>query len=526
MGRTAALALLPLGFLAALLLVPTAALLHQAGSLDLGLLWSDAHLRSRFGWSLLQALVTCIGTLALGVPIAWVIARMEFPGRTALLRVVMLPFMVPTLVAAMGVLAWLGPRGLLGEWLSATLGLDLEESPVLLLYGNLFFNLCLVVRAGVDALEHVSASHLAAARTLGATPWRAFWRIEWPGMRPWLASAMSLVFLYCFSGFGLALVLGGQRWATVEVEIYTLVAHELALDEAGALALWTVATSAVLALGYAALERALGRPARGDPLPRRRVHTPMQGLAVAAATAITALFAVAPLLALVMHALQGGTAAWSVLLEDEVLAAVGRTLGFTAVAVAGATVLGLLHGLAARRSTVLRAAAFLPLVISPVIVSFGLLLAYPLASASLPMMLAAYTLLATPFVARAVAAALDAVPPSLALAARSLGATPWRVFWRVTLPVIRPALRRGMAFAAAATLGEFAATLFLGRPEWATITTTLYQRLGRPGADNLAAAMVLALLLLVLATAALWLIEGPRARRPADDPARLRAAPL
>jgi ABC-type Fe3+ transport system permease subunit len=119
----------------------------------------------------------------------------------------MLPFVVPTLVAALGVLALWGPRGLIGAPL-AEAGLSLEDSPWLLLYGNLFFNLCLVVRAGVDALERVSAQRVAAARTLGATPWRAFWRVEWPAVLPWLASALCLVFLYCFAGFGLALILG------------------------------------------------------------------------------------------------------------------------------------------------------------------------------------------------------------------------------------------------------------------------------------------------------------------------------
>src|SRR5690606_5280446 len=104
------------------------------------------------------------------------------------------------LVAAMGVLALAGPRGVLGA-----LGIDGSGTPWLLLYGNLFFNLCPVVRAGVDAFEHVCATRVAAAHTLGASPWRVFRRVEWPEARPWLASAACLVFLYCLSGFGLAL---------------------------------------------------------------------------------------------------------------------------------------------------------------------------------------------------------------------------------------------------------------------------------------------------------------------------------
>jgi thiamine transport system permease protein len=75
--------------------------------------------------------------------------------------------------------------------------------------------------------------------------------------------------------------------------------------------------------------------------------------------------------------------------------------------------------------------------------------------------------------------------------------------------MVAPALRRGMAFAAATALGEFAVTLFLSRPEWTTLTTLIHQRLGRPGAANLDAAFVLAGVLMLLALLAFTLIEGP-----------------
>ena len=123
------------------------------------------------------------------------------------------------------------------------------------------------------------------------------------------------------------------------------------------------------------------------------------------------------------------------------------------------------------------------------------------------LLMAAYALLAYPFVAKSVAAGLDSVPPHLLQAARSLGASPWRVFWRVTLPLLRPALRRGVAFAAATAVGEFAVTLFLSRPEWATLTTLIYEHLGRPGIANRDAAMVLACLLMAMALLAFIAIE-------------------
>lgn len=474
---------------------------------SLGSPWQDDYLRWRVLWSLAQAGITCVLALALGLPLAWVLARFQFAGRTLVLRLLMLPFVVPTLVAALGVLALWGPRGVLSGWL----GVNLHNTPWLLLYGNLFFNLCLVVRAGVDALGQVNARQVAAARSLGATPWRAFWRVEWPSIAPWLMSSLCLVFLYCFAGFGLALVLGGQRYATVEVEIYTLVAHELQLGQASVLALWMLLLTGTVALVYALLEKRLAAPARVEPIARRPPQGMAQWLALLAALGVLFVICALPVLAIVWRALDAGWATWVTVLDAEVRVALWNTLRFSVLALAVATLLGVLHALAAERSVPWRAAAFLPFVVSPVTVAFGLLLLYPSWTASLPLLLAAYAVLAYPFVAKSLSAGLDSLPPHVLHAARTLGASPQRTFWRVTLPLLRPALRRGMAFAAATALGEFAVTLFLSRPEWATLTTLIYQRLGHPGASSLDQAMVLACLLMLLALLAFLLIEWPAA---------------
>ena len=514
-NRLFALGLLPAGFLAVMLLAPLLRILMEgwahAPTGLIATMWQDDYLRWRVLWSFLQAALTCALALLLGLPVAWVLARYQFAGRSLVLRLLMLPFVVPPLVAGLGVLALWGPRGLVSGW-SSSLGFDLgaalQDTPWLLLYGNLFFNLCLVVRAGADALSQVSASRLAAARTLGATPWRAFWRVEWPAALPWLASALCLVFLYCFAGFGLALLLGGQRYATVEVEIYTLVAHELKLAEAGVLALCMVLLTGGVALAYGLVEKRLATPVRFDAIALRRPTRPAQRALLIAAMSLLFVFCAAPLLAVLWRALVGGSAAWAVLLEDELWHALWNTLRFSAMALALATLLGLAHAFAARRSVWLRTAAFLPFVVSPVTVAFGLLLLYPSWTASLPLLIGAYALLAYPFVAKSVAAALDGLPVSVLQVARTLGAPPGRVFWRVTLPLMAPALRRGMAFAAATVLGEFAVTLFLSRPEWATLTTLIYQRLGQPGANNLNSALVLACLLMLLALLVFIVIEG------------------
>lgn len=502
-GRHAGLALLPLAFLLLMSILPLLRLLQEGQGAVSADLFADRYLQWRVLWSLLQAAASCVAALLIGLPIAWCLARYRFPGRSLSLRLLMLPFVMPTLVAAMGVLALFGPQGLLG--------VNLQDTPWLLLYGNLFFNLPLVIRAACEGLAQIPASRLAAARTLGATPWRVFWRVEWPAVRPWLLSALCLVFLYCFSGFGLALLLGGQRYATVEVEIYQLVSYELNLADAGALALLMLLVTGAVAMLYAWLERRLAAPLKVDPVLPRRPQG-MEWLQLAAALALLLLFAGLPLLAVLWRAMQAVAASgFSLLHDEEVLLALGNSARFSALAVLLAAVLGWLHALAARGSLWLRAMAFIPFVVSPVCVAFGLLLLYPQWSASLPLLLGSYALLAYPFVARSLAGALDSLPRHWPQAARSLGASPLRVFARIEWPLLRPAFRRGLAFAAATALGEFAVTLFLSRPEWLTLTTLIYQRLGRPGADNAASAMLLACLLMLLALLAFLMIEWPSA---------------
>ena len=524
------LALLPAAALLMLLLAPVARLawegffggLGSAAGLAIWQPWQDDYLRWRLLWSLVQAAITCVLALSLGLPLAWVLARFEFAGRSLVLRLLMLPFVVPSLVAALGVLALWGPQGVI----SGALGINLQDTPWLLLYGNLFFNLCLVVRAGVDALGQVNARQVAAARSLGATPWRAFWRVEWPAIAPWLVSSLCLVFLYCFAGFGLALILGGQRYATVEVEIYTLVAYELQLGQASVLALWMLLLTGGVALAYAVLEKRLAAPLRAAPISRQRPHGVAQWLALGLALVVLFWVCALPIVAIFIKAAGALWMGATGLFDAEMLAALWNTLRFSVLALGVATVLGVLHALAAQASVAWRVAAFLPFVVSPVTVAFGLLLLYPTWTASLPLLLAAYAVLAYPFVAKALSAGLDSLPVHLGQAARTLGASPWRCFWRVTLPLLLPALRRGMAFAAATALGEFAVTLFLSRPEWATLTTLIYQRLGRPGQANLDAAMVLACVLMALALLAFLLIEWPvQERSEARDHRRVSGLP-
>ena len=504
-AATFALALLPAGFLALMVAAPLYSLLSYQEGVPL---WrevaGDAYYRRRLLWTLLQAAATVPLTMIIGIPAAWVLARLKFRGRALVLRLLMLPFVTPTLVAGMGVLTLFGSHGALWPgW---------EDTPWLLLYGNVFFNLPVMVRAAYQGLLQVPANRLYAAQTLGAGAWRQFWLIERPVLLPWLAGGVCMVFLYCFSGFGLALLLGGQDYATIEVEIYQLIAYQLDMEHAAVLVWPVLAISALAGGGYALASRCSSEN-RVRPWQPESARGIGQHLLQWASLLLLALCCALPLAAVAFQAALAGADGWRVLLEKETLAATANTLRFTAAAVALSAVLGVAHAALARRLAWVRALTFLPFMVSPVCLSFGVLLLYNDWAAELPMLIALYALLAYPFVTKDVLAAWDALPQAYTAAARVYGATPFQAASRVTLPLLLPALRRGLTLAAATGIGEFAATLFLSRPEWTTLTTLIYQYLSRPGAENRARALVLTLVLMLLAAAVFLLLDAAERRR-------------
>ena len=146
--------------------------------------------------------------------------------------------------------------------------------------------------------------------------------------------------------------------------------------------------------------------------------------------------------------------------------------------------------------------------VSPVCLSFGVLLLYPAWSASLPMLIALYALLAYPFVTKDILSAWDALPANYTAAARVAGASRFQAAYAVTLPLLLPALRRGLTLAAATCIGEFAATLFLSRPEWTTLTTLIYGYLSKVGAANHDKALVLTAVLLGLSLLVFMLLDA------------------
>ncbi|WP_243028714.1 ABC transporter permease [Thermus albus] len=487
-------ALLVFLFLGLALFYPLGRILILGAGEGLARALANPYYWERYLWSLEYGLLSALFTLFLALPLAFAFRR-RFPLREAFLALATLPFVLPTPVVALGFLALLGPRGLLG--------VDLYGTKALLFLAAVFYNLGLALRILLPVALSLEWP-LQAARVLGASPLRAFLRVGLPLLLPAMGSAGVLVFIYAFSAFGVPLLLGGPRYATLEVEVYTLLAYRLAFPEASALMLLEILTLALAVVLYLRL--------RPYPLPAG-------GLLPAPSWAYTLglggffLLLFAPLGVLFLHVDPGALAsAWASKDFTPLSLALGNTLRFTLLALLLALPLGVAYAAAARRSPLMDLLGLFPLMVSPVAVGLGYLLAYPHLRGSLLLLLAAYALLAYPLLARALLPALRSLSPSLLEAARVLGATPLRAFFRVELPLVFPALQSGLALALAAILGEFGATLVLWRPEWTTLTLAIYERLGRPGEAPFREALAMAGLLALLSGLVFYLLDRGRGR--------------
>ena len=521
-----AVSALPGTFLGVFFAWPVAAIV--ARGLDGGALLevlADTGLRRVAWFTLWQAVASTVLTLVLALPGAYVLARYDFRGRRVVRALVTVPFVLPSVVVGAAFVGLLGRNGPL-----APLGLDRSVAAVLVAHA--FFNYAVVVRTVGGLWAHLDPALEQTARVLGASRWRAFRHVTLPLLRPAIAAAGAIVFLFCFTSFGVVLVLGGPRRTTIEVEVYRQTAQLLDLQTAAALTLLQlVAVVALVTVHGRAQRRRAGalrlRPAN-EVLVRPRGR---QRLLLAGNLLVMATLLGVPLASLVERSFASsegyGLASWRALSSSRrgstlfvsPLEALGSSLTYAVAATVLSTVVGGLAALAVARHTTVAARGFdallmLPLGTSAVTVGFGFLVA--LDSPPLDLRRSAWlvpiaqALVATPLVVRSLVPVLRSVDERLKEVAATLGAPPWRVLREVELPLVGRALLVGAGFAFAVSLGEFGATVFLARPDRPTLPVAIVRLLGQPGPLNLGQAMAMSTILLVVTAAAVLVIERRR----------------
>ncbi len=482
-----------------------------------------------------QAGLSTFMTLVLALPGAYVFARFDFRGKMLIQSLTTIPFVLPTVVTASAFQALLGPRGVVNAFLMHLFNFDqpvirINHTIWFFLVAHVFYNYTVILRIVGGFWARLPNDVLEAAKMLGASGRSTFFRITLPLLMPAILAASLLVFVFCFTSFGVVLILGGPRLATVEVEIYRQALHLFNLPMASALSIVQILFTFSLMVVYTWFERKSsvslmpGAPYRAN----RPVRTVKDRLVVGASLLFLALLLGVPLLALVIRSFmtENGLSLiyYLSLLENKVqsilyiapIAAIMNSIAYALGAALIALTLGWFSAafLANRRgrpSNMMDPIFMLPISTSAVTLGFGFIIALdepPLnLRTSLMLPAFAHALVAFPFVIRCLLPAWRSIPQSLRDAASLLGASPFRTWLAVDWPILSRALLTGAVFAFAISMGEFGATIFVVRPQVATMPLAIFRYLSHPGAMNYGQAMAMSCLLMIITAAGFVLLE-------------------
>ena len=464
-----------------------------------------------------QALWSAVLSVLLAVPVARALARRRFVGRAALVTLLGAPFILPVIVAVLGLLTVFGRSGWLNTVLEA-LGL-----PTVSIYGfhgvvlaHVFFNMPLATRLLLQGWQTIPAERFRLCAQLRLTPSAMFRAVEMPMLAQVAPGALALVFVICLTSFAVALTLGGgPRATTIELAIYQAFRFDFDLGRAallsvvqlllaGGIALLALRFVPVVAMG-GGLDRAMPRwDARGG----------VQRVLDAVVIVLAAGFLLVPLVAVILRGVAGLPA-----LPAVVYLATGNSIGvaLASIVVMLALALPMAGWIVARHAGGLEAVGLLGLSASPLMIGTGwFILINPYAdpfALALPVTVLVNAMMALPFALRILVPPMrDAVQTYGRLSA-ILGLTGWTL-WRVLL---LPRLRRQIGFAAGLTgalsMGDLGVIALFADPERVTLPLQMVRLMG---AYQMEAAAGAALVLLALSLGIFWICDkGGRGRAEA-----------
>jgi thiamine transport system permease protein len=533
-------------FLAVFFFYPLGAVFRMAGSISL----AKAGQASQWGqvaqplaFTFWQAALSTGLTLLFGLPAAFIFARFSFPLKNLLRVLVTLPFILPTVVVAVGFNALLGPHGLVNSTLMNAF--NLPEAPLkvmntlaAILLAHVFYNTSVVIRVVGSSWTQLDPRLEQAGRVLGASSWRVLSEVTLPLLQPAILAATLMVFLFDFTSFGVILLLGGPRFATLEVAIYTQALEMLNLPLAGLLSAIQLGCTLLMVVIYARLSSQQAVPLmphlQGEGT--RKTGGRLEKMLVFGMVVVLFTLLISPLVALVLRSVTSLAAGQAAANGPAIsldyyrelfvnrrqsffyvppIQAVKNSLQYALLTVVISLSMGFLVVYALRRprrlNRLLDALIMLPLGTSAVTLGLGYLLVFnrpPLDVRTFPWLIpVAHSLVALPFVVRALQPALSSIPQSLRQAAAVLGASSLRVWVEVDLPILTRAALVSAIFAFTISLGEFGATSFLARPEYPTLPVAIYRYLSQPGELNYGQALAMSTILMFVCSLSIFLME-------------------
>ena len=443
-------------------------LLHGIPSLPEAI--EDRAIRRAFKFSFAQAFASALLSIVLAIPMAYLDATYDFNGRKVLKAVVTMPFTLPTISVALSFLL-LSRKGIVPPgWPS-------------IIAAHTYFNFGMCSQILSATLASISTDVEEAADTLGASYWLKLKAIVLPLVMKGILYSFTLTFVLCFTSFAIPLLLGGPRYRTLEVEIYSL--YKVFLDRklaSGAAILQLAATGLISIIALRSWPAARSKEARlRRGIPKDPFH-----IALLAYYCIMACLALYPVVYLAFRSLFNPiTDEFSLGVYIKVLSRIfDPSLGSSPLS-------SLINSLFFAIMTSLTTLVAASLLISSThrIKSLGMLISLlPLGTSSISLALGLYSigskfqvpgwilitfshfLISAPFAFRSLEAGASAIDPVFVEAAETLGLDRLGATFKVLLPLILPSILVGGFYAFAMSISETSAVALLSTPETQTLT--------------------------------------------------------
>lgn len=455
-----------------------------------------------------QALLSALFSVGFAIPVARALARRQFGGRALLVTLLGAPFILPVIVAVMGLLVVFGRAG----WVSQALGLF--GLPPLSIYGlegvvlaHVFFNMPLATRLILQGWQAIPSEQFRLTGQLGLTHWVVFRTLEWPVLRQVGPGAFALIFVLCLTSFAVALTLGGgPRATTIELAIYQAFRFDFDLGRAAVLSLLQLVvagSSAVIALWV--LPPIAVQMGRDRPLRRWDARGGGARLWDTFWISLAAAFLLVPLGAIAVSGLIGlgqmpaqvwgatWTSFWVACLSTVLLVILALPISIW---------------LAQARWGGAEALTLIGLAASPLMIGTGwFILIYPFAAPvdfALVVTALVNAMMALPFAVRILMPAMRQVMTDYGRLSAGLGLSGLALWRIVVLPRVRAPLGFAAGLAAALSVGDLGVVTLFADTERVTLPLQMYRLMGSYRTDAAAGA---ALVLLALAFGMFWVCD-------------------
>jgi len=248
--RTPVALWLPATAAVAFLVLPLAGLLARAPWRDLGTHLSDPQVTDALWLSVVCSFGSLAIAVVLGVPLAWLLARRDFRGRSLLRALVTLPLVLPPVVGGVALLLAFGRSGVLGPGLGAV-GVRLPFSTAGAVVAGAFVAMPFLVLAVEGAIAGLDERYEEVAATLGSSPWRVFRTVTVPLVAPGLAAGAALAWARALGEFGATITFAGNlpgETQTLPLAVYLLLQDDPAAATAVSLLLLAVSVAVLVTL--------------------------------------------------------------------------------------------------------------------------------------------------------------------------------------------------------------------------------------------------------------------------------------